>query len=141
MLRLTSFVAATCCSLLLLGGELAAQSTISSAPEGAYLLDSYVAYIGPADLRNSAGVRLTEPWQIIRQDRANVHRFGRADPGDGWDTFFGDADNRAKMELMLRSGWIEPQAARNIVAGGALVLVEVYGRNGLGTSVNISVAR
>jgi hypothetical protein len=63
----------------------------------------YVAYIGQDDLYNSNGVRLTEPWQVLRQDRANYHRFGVSQPGDEWYGFFGSIDNRAIMERPQRS--------------------------------------
>ena len=55
---------------------------------GDYLLEDYIAYIGPNDLFNSAGTRLTTPWAVIRQDRANVHRFGVVDHLDQSDSFF-----------------------------------------------------
>lgn len=38
------------------------------------------------------------------------------------------------MEAMLRSGWTESQAAFDIVRGGALVLVEIYGQGSIGNS-------
>ena len=103
------------------------------------LIGSYVAYIGGNDLFNSKGGRLTEPWQILRQDRANVHKFGLVDRGDEGDPFFGDIDNRAAMETMVRQGWIEPGAARAIVNGFTFVQVEIYGQGGRGTSVRVTV--
>lgn len=36
----------------------------ASAQAGDYLLEDYIAYIGPNDLFNSAGVRLSQPWAI-----------------------------------------------------------------------------
>ncbi len=67
------------------------------------LLDEYVAYLGEDDHYNSRGKRLTEPWQIIRQDRANFHRFGIRDRGDQGDSFFSSMQNRARMERMIIS--------------------------------------
>ncbi|ODT64837.1 MAG: hypothetical protein ABS75_33955 [Pelagibacterium sp. SCN 63-23] len=134
-------LALTALALVLTTGTAMAQSTISSAPDSDYLVESYTAYIGNADLHNSRGARLSEPWQIIRQDRANVHRFGIIDDGDTFDGFFASAGNREKLETMLRSGWIEPRAAADIVRGGALVLVEIYGRGDTGNSIHITVAR
>ncbi len=124
-----------------LAGAAQGQSVIQSAPSGNVLIDSYAAQIGPRDLVNSNGARLTQPWQVLRQDRANYHRFGIRDRGDEWDSFFHDADNRAAFENMLRSGSISPQAARDIMRGGAVVLVEIYGRGGVGSSVVVTVAR
>ncbi|MDD7972366.1 hypothetical protein [Roseinatronobacter alkalisoli] len=103
------------------------------------LIESYRAYIGKEDLFNSNGQRLTQPWQILRQDRANYHRFGISHPGDEWDGFFGDAGNRAIMERMLQNGRIDPSAARALVAGGTTVRVDIYGRNGRGEALQIYV--
>lgn len=104
-------------------------------------MESYVAHIGRRDLFNSNGARLTEPWQILRQDRANFHRFRIQDTGDEWDSFFGNANNRAAFENMLRNGSISAHAARDIVRGGATVLVEIYGRGSVGRTVVVTVAR
>ena len=54
-------------------------STAAAKADG--LIEEYNAYIGEEDLYNSYGERLSEPWQIIRQDRANYHRFGTSQPG------------------------------------------------------------
>lgn len=105
------------------------------------LIGQYTAYIANDDLYNSSGARLTEPWQILRQDRANFHRFGIRQPGDDWDPLFGDIDNRAAMERMVMNGRMDPVARRNIVNGGAVVQVFIYGRNGVGTYVEVDVYR
>lgn len=104
------------------------------------LVGSYVAYIGRDDLYNSKGARLTEPWQILRQDRANYHRFGVSQPGDEWDPYFGDINNRAIMERMVMNGSIDPVAAANLVNGGATVFVRIYGSGSTGRSVRVTVA-
>lgn len=105
------------------------------------LLDEYVAFIGPHDLYNSSGQRLTAPWQILRQDRANFHRYGLRDPADQGDAFFGDVNNRAAMERMLMQGRMDPAAARAILAGGATVLVQIWGYGGRGDHVTVDVWR
>ncbi|CUH89566.1 hypothetical protein PH5382_03513 [Phaeobacter sp. CECT 5382] len=104
------------------------------------LLASYVAFIGRDDLYNSKGARLTEPWQILRQDRANFHRFGISQPGDEWDPIFKDVNNRATMESMIQYGSIEASAGRNIVKGGVMVQVDVYD-GGARDYVRVSVTR
>ncbi|MEP1329009.1 hypothetical protein [Pseudophaeobacter sp.] len=104
------------------------------------LLASYVAFIGRDDLYNSKGARLTEPWQILRQDRANFHRFGISQPGDEWDPIFKDVNNRATMESMIQHGSIEASAGRNIVKGGVMVQVDVYD-GGARDYVRVSVTR
>ncbi len=103
-------------------------ASIMSAPAAMAdsLIARYVAFIGQDDLYNSSGSRLQEPWQILRQDRANVHRFGVSQPGDDWDPIFQDKNNRAVMENMLRNGHIDPSAAAKIVNGGVMVQVEVF---------------
>ncbi|WP_249139021.1 hypothetical protein [Actibacterium sp. MT2.3-13A] len=130
----TTIAAAALC-VLGLGPGL---STGASAQE---LLGSYIADIGPADLRNSQGVRLWAPWQILRQDRANFHRFGLRDAGDEWDPFFADPGRRATMERMIQRGWIDPEAARAIVRGGVRVYVAVYSYGAQGEMVTVDVWR
>jgi hypothetical protein len=127
-----NFLRATAIALVALTGQTA------NAQE---LIGAYVAYIGQADLYNSSGTRLREPWQIMRQDRANFHRFGVSQGGDEWDPFFGSIDNRATMERMLMNGKIDPAARRNLVAGGATVFVRIYGRGGRGDFVEVDVVR
>lgn len=90
------------------------------------LLEEYVAFLGEADHFNSNGQRLTAPWQVLRQDRANFHRFGIRDDGDEDDRFFASAANRARMERMILNGHIEPSAGRRIVNGLVWVRVEIY---------------
>ena len=105
------------------------------------LLGSYSAYIGRADLYNSRGMRLTKPWEVLRQDRANVHKFGIRQKGDEDDDFFDSIENRAALEYMVAQGEISREATRAIMKGGATVTVEIYGRNGRGTYVNVLVSR
>ncbi len=105
------------------------------------LIGSYVAYIGNQDLYNSRGQRLTEPWQVLRQDRANYHRFGISQYGDEWDPFFGEIDNRAAMERMIMNGYIDPSAGRILTQGGATIFVRIYGSNGWGQSIEVDVSR
>lgn len=93
------------------------------------LLDSYVAYIGDEDLYSSRGVRLQNAGQVLRQDRANYHRFGIRHVGDQYDSFFGDINNRGVFEAWLNQGDIAPHVARRVVGGYVSVLVEIYGYN------------
>ena len=105
------------------------------------LIGSYSAYIGWDDLHNSKGARLSAPWQVVRQDRANYHRFGISQPGDQWDPFFGDIDNRAAMEQMIMNGTIASSAAQILMQGGATVYVEVFGQGGVGNSIRVTVSQ
>lgn len=131
--------------LALIGLSFAAQalgqSTIRSLPASNHVIDAYIAQISYTDLVNSAGVPLTTPWQVLRQDRANFHRFGIRDRFDQSDTFFADARNRAIMENMLAQGSITGQAARDILSGNAVVLVEIHGSGSIGRELHVTVAR
>ena len=105
------------------------------------VIGSYAAYIGEDDLYNSEGTRLSEPWQVLRQDRANFHRFGLSQDGDEWDPFFEDADNREAMENMIMRGYVDPDAERMLLSGGAMVYVNIYGAAGVGVYVEVEVFR
>ncbi|MGD9476540.1 UNVERIFIED_ORG: hypothetical protein LHK14_16960 [Roseateles sp. XES5] len=109
----------------------AAVMAVSGAAHADELLESYNAYIGQDDLYNSSGARLTQPWQVIRQDRANVHRFGISQPGDDTDGYFDSARNRDLAERMIRDGRMENSAARSLLRGDVRIYVEVWrGSNG-----------
>lgn len=127
--------------LPMIAGPSFSQSSIRSGSSHEYLIGVYTAFIGEHDLYNSRGQRLRQPWQIIRQDRANFHRFGIRDPGDSTDPFFASAENRAAMETMLARGSISRRAASDIVQGHVWVHVEIHGRGGVGRSVHVSVSR
>ncbi|MBB3611029.1 hypothetical protein [Rhizobium sp. BK602] len=116
----------------------AAQSTITR-DGSARLLESYKAYIGSDDLYNSKGERLTVPWQIIRQDRANYHAYRRRDRGDQGDSFFSDPANRQRLEAMLAGGTISDDAANYIVRGNVWITVDIYGRGDVGEWVDVHV--
>ncbi|MGJ8571040.1 MAG: hypothetical protein ACSHXI_10125 [Hoeflea sp.] len=104
------------------------------------LIAEYVAYIGEDDLYNSSGARLEQPWQVLRQDRANFHRFGISQDEDQWDPLFDKADNRAAMEAMVRGGYIDPAAARILLDGDASVHVRIFGREGRADYVEVDVS-
>ena len=82
-----------CAALVLLAALLAAPAWAQGN-----VIESYSAFLSTADHYNSKGARLTQPWQIIRQDRANFHRFNLRDDWDDWDELFDNANNRAKLE-------------------------------------------
>ena len=121
--RTAAFCASTFLTLL---AVLAVSGGLDKAHAQGPLLDSYRAFLGPSDHFNSRGARLSQPWQIIRQDRANYHKFGVRDPGDGYDSFFGSVANRNRMEQMILHGTIDPGAARRIVNNNVWVRVDIY---------------
>jgi hypothetical protein len=118
-----------------LAGMLAASMGVARADE---LIESYNAYIGQDDLYNSSNERLTQPWQVIRQDRANVHRFGIRQPGDETDGFFASARNRELAERMISHGRIDSSAARLLLQGDVRINVQIW-RGARGDYVNINV--
>jgi hypothetical protein len=109
--------------------------TLAQAPQ---LIGSYVALLSEADHFNSSGQRLTSAAAIIRQDRANFHRFGVKDPQDESDTFFADEGNRAALEQMLERGRADPGVLARIVNGTSLVRVDIY-RGASGPFVRVTV--
>ncbi|GAB4267064.1 MAG: hypothetical protein Kow0013_16630 [Pararhodobacter sp.] len=100
---------------------------------------SYSAWIGGQDLYNSRGTRLWEPWQIIRQDRANFHRFNLRDSNDGGDPWFADANARAQLEQAVMNAGLQPSQRQQIVNGGVMVQVDLFGWPGRITSANVQV--
>lgn len=125
----TGFFAVACAAML------AASTGAARADE---LIESYGAYIGQDDLYNSSNARLTQPWQVIRQDRANVHRFGIRQPGDDTDSFFASARNRELAERMISHGRIERSAARRLLQGDVRIEVQIW-RGANGDYININV--
>lgn len=102
------------------------------------LIESYSARLSEADHFNSNGQRLTSPAAIIRQDRANYHRFGIRDAEDDGDSFFSNQNNRALMERLIERGRISSSARNRIVNGTPIIDVEVYSGPG-GDYVNVTV--
>lgn len=91
------------------------------------VIESYIAVLSDRDHYNSRGERLSQYWQIIRQDRANYHRFGIRDAGDEGDAFFASIENRALAERLLLSGYVDPNTAAYIVNNPTTVRVTLYG--------------
>lgn len=115
----------------------AAQSSIFS--DRGRLIETYRAFISGVDIRNSNGDRLAEPWQVIRQDRANYHHFHLMDADDDSDTFFASAANRQKLGAMLAQGSIDGDAAERIMAGNVHIEVSIYGDGAIGKRVDVRV--
>jgi hypothetical protein len=84
---------------------------------------------------NSSGVRLTRIADILQQDRANFHRFGRREDMDRGDPLFGDRAVRARIpELYGRGPGSEPYLEQFLRDGiSRFVRVIVYGSNGVPT--------
>ena len=104
----------------------------------AELIGQYDAYIGEDDLYNSKGARLTQPWQIIRQDRANFYKYGIRQDGDEADPFFASAANREAAEGMIRDGSMTRDARRLLLQGDVMIHVEIYGHGDVGDYIDIT---
>ena len=90
-------------------------------------LGSYMARLSEQDHFASDGYRLDTAAQVVRQDRANVHRFNRIDAEDGDDPWFGKANARNTLEQLLNRKDAMDQATRSAIFNGApLVQVDVY---------------
>jgi YARHG domain-containing protein len=107
-------------------------TTIIMAPHPSraqQLIESYQAVLSERDHFNSNGQRLTSAAAIIRQDRANFHRFGFRDAADEDDKFFADEGNRAALERLLEHGRADPGVISRIVNDTPFVRVEVWHGN------------
>jgi hypothetical protein len=104
----------------------AALLALAAPVSAAELIESYQARLSSADHFNSSGERLTATAAIIRQDRANFHKFGIRDAEDESDRFFADQGNRALMERLLERGRTTGEARRAIVNGTPLIRVELW---------------
>lgn len=135
--HITNFSAIAAISFF--AGLSSAQSQSITRTRDHEVVDSYTAYIGANDVYNSAGVRLTKPWQIIRQDRANYHAYDLRDVGDEADSFFSDPGNRQTLEVMLENGSMSPSARAKIVQGDCWVNVKVLGKGERGTFLVVDV--
>lgn len=99
---------------------------VSPALAGKGPLDSYCATLSARDHFNSNGQRLTTAAAIIRQDRANYHKFRRRDPGDQGDSFFSLQANRARLEALIAEGSSDPGVLRRIVNGEPRICVDIW---------------
>ncbi|HHI82467.1 MAG TPA: hypothetical protein ENJ99_04875, partial [Rhizobiales bacterium] len=97
-----------------------------SGAEAGELLEVYRARLGTDDHFNSRGQRLDNAAAIIRQDRANFHRFGIRDDEDQGDSYFASKANRARLERMLRRGRATRSVLRQIVNGTPMIRVRIY---------------
>ena len=85
----------------------------------------YRARIGPQDHLNSRGDELHSAGGILRQDRANVHRFGVRDSEDEVDSMFHDQERRSWLESALEDS-ISLPVATQILVGNPVVEITVW---------------
>lgn len=94
------------------------------------MVESYTARLSANDHFNSSNERLASPAAVIRQDRANYHKFKQRDAEDEYDSFFSEVENREKLERLLNMERLSPAARKTILNGQPLVKVEVFRSNG-----------
>lgn len=108
-------------------GVLATMLAVAAPASADEFLGSYVARITQDDKSASDGYPLDTAAQMVRQDRANWHKFGRGDAEDEDDAWFGSADARARLERVLkRSGAMSQSTKRAITRGQPVIRVDVY---------------
>jgi len=95
------------------------------------LIDEYTAWLSPRDAQSSRGEPLDDICAIVQQDRANFHRFGLRDPGDGADSVFATQEARARIARDCRYAIeaFEPYARERLLENGepVYVWVRVFG--------------
>lgn len=90
-------------------------------------LGSYQARLSWKDHEASDGYTLDTAAQVVRQDRANVHKHWHTDEEDQDDNWFGTNAKRAKFEQMLnKSGAMSKSTRAKILNDEPLVEVDVY---------------
>jgi hypothetical protein len=103
----------------------APNNALNSLREGDVIVASYKAHLSSQDHFSSNGSRLSNAAAVIRQDRANFHKFGLRDAQDQSDDFFANSSNRKALEQMLKRGNISPGLSEAIINGRPFVIVKV----------------
>jgi hypothetical protein len=109
--------------------------------ENNFVVETYTAYISVNDLTSSSGARLGDAASIIRQDRANFHRFGLGDASDETDPLFADSDTRARIPAMINNaGGIHRDVTEWIMRGNVQVYINIMsdGDNFTGLEVHMA---
>jgi hypothetical protein len=111
-----------------LAAALALVLAAGTAPAAAdEFLGAYQSRLSRQDHVASDGYPLDNAAQVVRQDRANVHKFGKVDADDEYDPWFAGAKARARLQTLLeKRGAIDESTRRAIMAGQPLVQVDVY---------------
>jgi hypothetical protein len=112
--------------VIVCGGLIAALAGIGAASADQYL-GSYTARISDQDHHASDGYALDTAAQMVRQDRANWHKFGSGDREDQDDPWFTTQSARARLERMAGAPGAMSSRTRNAIANGEpIIQVDVY---------------
>lgn len=108
-------------------GLVAALLLGSGAAQADTLLGTYVARISEKDHQASDGYVLDSAAQVVRQDRANVHKHIQTDEEDDIDDWFTTNAKRARFEQLLNKADAMSNSTRSaILHGEPLIEVQVY---------------
>ncbi|GIT95785.1 hypothetical protein JANAI62_24080 [Jannaschia pagri] len=107
-------------------GVLAVLLTLAVPAQAYDQLAYYITTIGPEDLRNSRGVRLSDPAAVVQQDRANYHRFGIRHAGDEGDPVFGSRGMRAMIPGATRVFGAYPAEMSDLIRSGRPFRIGVF---------------
>jgi type III secretory pathway component EscR len=89
----------------------------------------YEARLSAQDHTTSNGAKLSDVASILRQDRANYHKFKKRDADDQTDNFFSSAKNRVLIDSYFKNVYSgNPMSAKDkqaILSGTPLVRVSL----------------
>ena len=89
------------------------------------VLSSYSTMLGRNDRISSDNKELKDVPAIIRQDRANFHRFNKRDDDDLQDLLFDSVDERLEIRRMLEAGAVQKDLSDIILKSDVKVEVKV----------------
>lgn len=118
----TSPVAIVAIALTVVASQLLPTSPASAQS----VLDEYCTRISENDKVASDGYQLSDAASILRQDRANFHKFGLADDEDQGDNSFASTQARARIPALLDNGDSDQGILNSIVNRTPFVCVEIY---------------
>lgn len=118
----TSPVAIVAIALTVAAGQLLLATPASAQS----VVDDYCTRISENDKVASDGYQLSDAASILRQDRANFHKFGLADDEDEGDNSFASTQARARIPALLDNGDSDQGILNSIVNRTPFVCVEIY---------------
>lgn len=89
-------------------------------------LHVFVTRLGPADHFNSKGKKLSSAEGIIRQDRANYHKFNIRDEEDQYDPFFTTKERREELERRIQYIGMSDRTRKAILETTPVVLIKIW---------------
>ena len=111
---------------------------LASAVDEDDVITGYSARLSRKDHSASDGYKLESPAAVIRQDRANYHKFNKRDAEDDTDDYFDSAEHREGLERALERGHTTRAAYQSIMNGTPLIAVTVYRSKG-GIYVDVKI--